>query len=34
MEGINNKIKLVKRRAYGFVNFVNFRIRLLACCSD
>lgn len=31
MEGINNKIKLIKRQAYGFTNFENFRLRLLAC---
>lgn len=30
MEGINNRIKLIKRQAYGFVNFDNFRARLLA----
>jgi transposase len=30
MEGINHKSKLIKRRAYGFVNFGNFRMRLLA----
>ena len=29
MEGINNKIKLIKRQGYGFVNFANFRARLL-----
>lgn len=29
VEGINNKIKLIKRRAYGFRNFSNFRIRCL-----
>lgn len=29
VEGINNKIKLIKRRAYGFRNFDNFRIRCL-----
>lgn len=34
MEGINNKIKLIKRQAYGFINFDNFRSRLLACFSD
>jgi transposase len=28
-EGINNKIKLIKRRAYGFRNFDNFRLRIL-----
>lgn len=30
MEGINNKIKLIKRQGYGFTNFDNFRLRLLA----
>ena len=30
MEGINNKIKQIKRQAYGFTNFENFRTRLLA----
>jgi transposase len=30
MEGLNNKSKLIKRQAYGFVNFDNFRMRLLA----
>lgn len=34
MEGINNKIKLIKRQAYGFINFDNFRSRLLACFFD
>ena len=34
MEGINNRIKLIKRQSYGFVNFDNFRARLLACFSD
>ena len=34
MEGINNKIKQIKRQAYGFTNFENFRIRLLACFAD
>jgi transposase len=34
MEGINNRIKLIKRQAYGFVNFDHFRTRLLACLSD
>lgn len=33
MEGINNRIKLIKRQAYGFANFHNFRERLLACFS-
>lgn len=32
-EGFNNVAKLVKRRAYGFKNFNNYRLRLLnACC--
>jgi len=34
MEGINNKIKLIKRQAYGFTNFENFRSRVLACFFD
>jgi transposase len=31
MEGINNRIKLIKRQGYGFTNFRNLRLRLLAC---
>lgn len=31
MEGINNRIKLIKRQGYGFTNFENLRLRLLAC---
>ena len=27
VEGINNKLKLIKRRAYGFRNFRNFWVR-------
>ncbi|NJL55767.1 transposase, partial [bacterium] len=30
---INNKLKLIKRQAYGFTNFENFRARLLASFS-
>ena len=30
VEGINNKIKLIKRRAFGFRNFEHFRIRVMA----
>jgi len=26
VEGINNKLKLIKRSAYGFRNFDNFRL--------
>ncbi|MCT7975679.1 transposase [Laspinema olomoucense] len=33
-EGIKNKIKLVKRQGYGFRNFKNFRLRLLAAFSS
>jgi transposase len=29
-EGINNKIKLIKRRAFGFRNFDHFRLRVIA----
>jgi len=29
VEGINNKLKLIKRSAYGFRNFENFRFRCL-----
>jgi len=29
MEGINNKIKVIKRQAYGFTNFDHLRMRLL-----
>jgi len=29
VEGINNKIKLIKRRAFGFRNFENFRLRVI-----
>ena len=34
MEGINNKIKLIKRQAYGFTNFDHLRMRLIAAFSD
>ncbi|NCQ86350.1 MAG: transposase, partial [Microcystis aeruginosa W13-18] len=27
VEGINNKIKIIKRRCYGFRNFRNFWVR-------
>ena len=29
VEGINNKLKLIKRRAFGFRNFKNFQLRSL-----
>lgn len=28
IEGINNKIKSIKRRAFGFNNFDNFKVRV------
>ncbi|MEQ9235723.1 ISL3 family transposase [Coleofasciculus sp. E2-BRE-01] len=31
VEGINNKIKLIKRSGYGFRNFDNFKLRCLLC---
>lgn len=33
MEGINNRLKLIKRQAYGFMNFKNMRRRFLSCFS-
>jgi transposase len=30
VEGINSKVKLIKRRAFGFRNFDNFRLRVIA----
>lgn len=29
VKGINNKLKLIKKRDNGFVNFYNFRLRSL-----
>lgn len=31
VEGVNNKIKLIKRKAFGFVNFENFRLKIIDC---
>ena len=31
IEGTNNKIKGLKRMAFGFSNFSNFRTRILLC---
>lgn len=31
VEGINNRLKLIKRQGYGFRNFDNFRLRSLLC---
>jgi transposase len=33
VEGTNNKIKLIKRRAFGFRKFENFRYRILHECG-
>jgi len=30
IEGINNKIKMIKRMAFGFLNFDNFKCRIIA----
>lgn len=32
-EGFNNKIKVVKRKGYGFKNFENYRLRCLNACA-
>ena len=32
VEGINNSIKAIKRRGYGFLNFEHFRLRVLIEC--
>lgn len=31
VEGINNRLKLIKRSGYGFRNFENFALRCLIC---
>ena len=33
-EGINTRIKLIKRQGYGFPCFPHFRLRLLACLGS
>ncbi len=32
-EGFHRKMKLIQRRAYGFRNFQNYRLRVLVECS-
>jgi transposase len=32
-EGMNNKIKMLKRRGFGFLNFDHFRLRILVACG-
>ena len=31
-EGFHRKMKLIQRRAYGFRNFNNYRLRVIAQC--
>lgn len=33
-EGLNNKIKVIKRRSYGFRDFEYFRLKVLQCAGD
>ncbi|MCM0605929.1 MAG: transposase [Xanthomonadaceae bacterium] len=33
VEGFNNVAKVIKRRAYGFRSFENYKLRLLNACS-
>lgn len=33
-EGMNTKIKLIKRKSYGFANFEHLRFKLLACFNS
>lgn len=33
IEDFNNKIKVIKRNAFGFRNFERFRNRILHCCG-
>jgi transposase len=32
-EGLHNKMELISRRAYGFRNFKNYRLRVIALCG-
>jgi transposase len=32
-EGFHHKMKLIQRRAYGFRNFENYRLRVKVLCS-
>jgi len=32
-EGFHRKMKLLQRRAYGFGNFHNYRLRVIAHCG-
>lgn len=33
VEGLNNRLKLIKRRAFGYRNFEHFRLRVLEECG-
>jgi transposase len=33
-EGLNNKIKVIKRRSYGFRDFEYFRLKVLQCAGS
>jgi hypothetical protein len=33
-EGFHRKMKLIQRRAYGFRNFQNYRLRVIAACGS
>jgi transposase len=33
-EGMNTKIKLIKRISYGFTNFEHLRLKLFACFNS
>ncbi|MEM7537268.1 MAG: transposase, partial [Chloroflexota bacterium] len=33
VEGVNNKIKLIMRRGYGYRNFRHFVLRILTECG-
>lgn len=33
VEGFNNKAKLIRKRAYGYRSFKNYRLRLLSACA-
>ena len=32
-EGFHNKMEMISRRAYGFRNFENYRLRVLTHCG-
>jgi transposase len=34
IEGMNTKIKLIKRISYGFTNFEHLRLKLFACFNS